>query len=315
MRPVGPGPALLVIANPVRETTILLDSLPCQDPGTPLDPASLIPAALAVVHGVGGSCANTAIAAARQGLRVVLAGLAGDDDEGHRALAALGHAGVECRVRLLPGRATKRSWVLKESATDRTLVHIEVPVGAVPPLQAREVPGDLLASASSLHLDRASRTASDLVRACTRLGDAAPAISLDLHTHPHRPEARARLDALLPRLAWLQLSEDAALAWGRTHETGPALEDALNLLSSIVPRVVITRGALGALACETGGAPFSIPPIAAGPFVDSTGAGDAHAAALLVAWLRGVPFPEACRRAARAGADACRYLGANPGNS
>ena len=292
---------LLCVDNPVWETTALLARLP-PDADTVLI-AALVSAATRTVRDGGGSAHNTAVAAARLGRTAAVVGRVGDDEEGRLATAAL--AGLEAHVAVDAGRRTKRSYIFKEEGTDRGLFRVEVPLRVVLPVTPAHVPDALLRDARVLHLDRTTDTALALAR--RRAGRP---VSLDLHTCPGRPMAVARLDAMLPLLTVLQVSEAAALRLAELRGLPPGHGEVAAHLAALVPWVVVTRGDQGAVACATGAAPFPVPPANLARLVDSTGAGDAFAAALLDGWLDRLPLPVAVARAARAGALACGALGA-----
>lgn len=257
----------------------------------------------------GGSAANTAIHLARAGRRVVLVGRAGDDPAGRAALQSLARRGIDARVALAPGRATKRNLILVPADGGEPRVQVDVPPRVAPPLPAGAVPADLLAAARVLHLDRASATEAALAAA----RDGRP-VTLDLHTCPFRPAALDRLRAMLPRLDVLMASAAAAVALaGRLRGGAPEPADACAALADLgIPWVVATMGAAGAIACVAGGRPFAVPPVPVARVVDPTGAGDAFMAALIDARLDGAALDEACARGARAGAEACTRLGARP---
>jgi sugar/nucleoside kinase (ribokinase family) len=134
--------------------------------------------------------------------------------------------------------------------------------------------------------------------------------SLDLNRCPYRPAARSRLERLLPSLTLLQLSETAADALAA--ERGAACDHTALLLelAAQVPWVVVTRGERGVLAAERRCCAMRFPAAAPSTVVDSSGAGDAFAAAWIRAWLEGKGLEEACEAGTRAGARACEALGA-----
>ncbi|GMV38468.1 MAG: hypothetical protein AMXMBFR64_01840 [Myxococcales bacterium] len=288
---------LLCGDNPVWEATALLPSLPPDAATAPI--SELLARASEIVRDGGGSAHNTAVAAARLGRSVAVVGRVGDDEEGRQATAAL--QGLAAHIAVSAGRRTKRSFIFK-GPDDRGLFRVEVPERAVLPLRPADVPADLLSGARLLHLDRVTDTALALAR--RRSGRP---VSLDLHTCPGRPLARERLDALLPLLAVLQLSEAAARDIGALRGLSEIAAVAA-ALAAVVPWVVVTLGERGSVAAS-GARVVGIPPSVA-RVVDSTGAGDAHAAALLDGWLDGLPLYDAATRAARAGALACAALGA-----
>ena len=298
---------ILAVGNLVWEVTALLPDL-SSEPEIDVAGASRVAEnALQVVLNGGGSAANALVAAAAQGMRCVLVGRAGDDDEGRRSLESLRQAGVDARVDLMPGRRTKRSWILKEAGTDRGTFRVEVPPRSAPAVRACDVPDDLVLGARVLHLDRVSATGLTLAR---RRAASGLAVTLDLHDAPRRTGGLDRLRDLLPCLAMIQVGEGAAAdlsgRWGlpRDHASFAAT------MCQHVPRVVVTLGASGAVGCERGARPLFVPATAPRTLVDSTGAGDAFAAAVLSGMLRGEGWDRTLRGASDAGARACEALGA-----
>src|SRR6185503_2834354 len=74
---------------------------------------------------------------------------------------------------------------------------------------------------------------------------------------------------------------------------------------------VVKRGAAGAVWAH-GGVLLASAPTEPADVVDPTGAGDAFAAGLLAAWLRGAAPADALRAGARLGAAAVATVGARP---
>lgn len=304
---IRPKCDLLVACSLVRETTLLFDALPGDEAIERDGVDALRGRALKVVEDGGGSAANTAVAAAQSGLRVVAVCRGGDDPDGRFALARLAGAGVDVVPSLLAGRTTKRNVVLKEAGSDRGTFRTTVPERVAPPLAAGDVPDGLLTGARVLHLDRASE--AGLAWAARRWAEGLP-VSLDLHTHPWRGEARTRLDALLGLLDVVQVRGEAAERLGAWRGWGQAAVAVAERLAGIVRWVAVTLGAQGAIACERGGRPFHVPAVPVlGGVVDSTGAGDAFAAELLRGRLAGVSIEAAVRSASGAGARSCGWAG------
>lgn len=101
---------------------------------------------------------------------------------------------------------------------------------------------------------------------------------------------------------------DEARALAGTDE----LEAQTRVLGSHYARVVIKRGALGAVLGDASGVNVSLPAPSV-KVIDTTGAGDAFAAGFITAELRG-ETPDACLRAGiEAGSAAVRTLGGQPG--
>ena len=85
----------------------------------------------------------------------------------------------------------------------------------------------------------------------------------------------------------------------------------MRLLGARYPRVVINPGAAGAARGGSVGVTLALPAPAV-PVVDSTGAGDAFAAAFIAAELRGATPVDCLRRAVAAGAEAVQHVGGRP---
>lgn len=300
---------VLATGNLVWEVSAQVAAVP---PDLPTDPSAAFGAVLRNLVSLredgGGSAANTCVHLAQAGLRVVFVGRAGTDGAGRNARRSLTRHGIDARIELMPGRRTKHNLFLVPTDGSEPVLRVGVPEQVVPPLPIAGVDPDLLATARILHLDRASAT--ELALAQARGG--AP-VTLDLHTDPGRPVARTRLEALLPLLDVLMVSHDAAAARARRLGIDPDPAACARSLAALgIPWVVVTRGALGAVACERDHPAFPVPPVPVARTIDPTGAGDAFMAALIAGRLNGAPFAEACARAAQAGARACGRLGARP---
>ena len=317
-------PDLLVTGTLTWETSALVDRLPDDGRVDWAGDDALYRGAKRIIEGGGGSAANVAVAAARAGLLVTFVGRAGDDDAGHRCLAALHSEGIRTDIELVPGRRTKRSLLLIESNSARVQFRVAVPPLLPPPLPAADMDVEMVRDARWLHLDRVSEAAPEIL--AIRGGHST---SLDLHDLPTRPSARRRLVSMLPWIGILQIREAAvmelrALLDGTSESVAystPGLTEALPIddatiiheleaLSGRVPKIVVTRGERGAAAVETGGVPFLVGPVAQKLVLDPTGAGDAFAAALIVGMLAGRGFPDACCKAAEAGSRCCGWFGA-----
>ncbi|MFD7627223.1 carbohydrate kinase family protein [Streptomyces sp. NPDC059851] len=116
-------------------------------------------------------------------------------------------------------------------------------------------------------------------------------------------DAVAGVDVLLPN------EDEALLLAGLPRPAGAARAAAE--LSRLVPLVVVTRGAAGALVAEGGRvtAEVAAEPVRA---VDSTGAGDAFTGGFLAARLAGADPVEAARAGCRSAARAVTRLGGRP---
>lgn len=296
-----PALDLLVIDNPVWELTLLMESLPHPDEVAPERWDEFRRRSVAWVEAGGGSAANTAVFMAALGRQAGVVGNVGDDIAGQRAREELKRYHLFCSVSVLAGRSTKQSIIIKEQWTDRGFFKAWVPDRIAIPVQPDDVSDILWNQAKLIHLDRVSEVAHQKIMSAP-----GPAVSLDLHTCPGRPVVRERLEELIPKLSVLQVSESAAITLGGGD--GAELERWIRHLGSRVPWVVVTQGARGAIAAESGQI-FRVEPWPT-EVVDSTGAGDTFCACLLDSWLSGQSLRDATHRAALAGALQCRSLGA-----
>ena len=106
------------------------------------------------------------------------------------------------------------------------------------------------------------------------------------------------------------------ILFGNEHEvrylTGCGdLNDCLNSLSSKVRTLVVTRGADGSIASESGQR-FEAPAAPVKRVVDTTGAGDLFAAGFVVARCRGHPLEDCLRAGSQAAAEIISHFGARP---
>jgi sugar/nucleoside kinase (ribokinase family) len=116
-----------------------------------------------------------------------------------------------------------------------------------------------------------------------------------------------------PFLAWTE-GADILLANAEEAEalsTSTSLDDQMRVLGRRFARVVVKRGAAGAVVGDRNGISFALPaPVV--PIRDTSGAGDAFAAGFLAAELLGSD-PETCLAAGiAAGARAVQIVGAQP---
>jgi ribokinase len=260
----------------------------------------------------GGKGANQAVAAARLGAAVRMAGCVGGDDFGRKLLAALREEGVDAdAVRTVTGVPTGLAMISVDPAGENL---ITVAPGANHEVRAWEVtaaassPGDVLVICAEIPVPAIKAA---LARASRVSGSAARCI---LNLAPVPPEAAA---IVAEGVDWLVVNEtEAAAVLGRKVEgLQDAAEAAAGLLAAGARHAVVTAGAHGAaLAPGTGPerAPVTIEAFGV-EAVDTVGAGDTFVGALAVALAAGVPPAEAVRAAAAAGATAATRHGAQAG--
>jgi sugar/nucleoside kinase (ribokinase family) len=252
---------------------------------------------------LGGAAANTAAWLAHLGARPVLVGRVGDDPGGRQAVAELTSAGVRCSVAVDPGAATCSVVVLVDEHGQRTMLSDR---GAGRLLRPADLPPDLLMTAGHLHLsgyvllDELSRPAGVAMLAAAR----AAGLTTSVDPQAAGPLAAGFLDLVAGVDLLLPNSAELAALTG-----SPEPDSALRLLDR-VGAVAVTSGAGGAAWVGRDG--IVRVPTEQVECVDSTGAGDAFDAAVLVAWLAGASPAAALAAGVRAGTSAVRRIGARP---
>lgn len=226
----------------------------------------------------GGKGANQAVAAARMGAVVQLAGARGDDAYGEFCVAALARDGVDlAAVTVHIGVPTGVSLICVDDAGNNQILALPganalaappAPCGAAVWLCQGEIPGQ--AVLGTLAAARA---------------DGALAICNPSPIHAIDPDLVQRFD-----LAIVNELEHEAL---RGH---------------LPPRMILTRGARGAVLLPSG---EEIPAITA-RVVDTTGAGDAFAGALAAGLAEGMEMSAALRLAACAAGISVEREGCQP---
>jgi len=260
----------------------------------------------------GGKGANQAVAAARLGASVRMAGCVGDDDFGRQLLASLREEGVEAGgVRTVTGVPTGLAMISVDPAGENL---ITVAPGANHEVGAGEVaaaatgPGDVLVICAEIPVPAIKAV---LARARGVSGSGARCV---LNLAPAPAEAAA---IVADGVDWLVVNEtEAAAVLGRKVEgLTDAGQAAAGLLAAGARHAVVTAGAHGAALApgtDPEGAPLTIEAFRV-EAVDTVGAGDTFVGALAVALAAGVPSGEAVRAAAAAGATAATRPGAQAG--
>jgi ribokinase len=253
--------------------------------------------------GPGGKGATQAVAAARLGARVALVARVGADDQGEALLSHMKREGVDTRYVVCDPQAPTGVALLQvdERGTKQSL--------SVPGANRHLTAADVQAAAAALSATKVVLSQLEVpleaVVAGIRLGRAAGARIL-LDPAPPRPlpdELLRVVDVLKPNAF-----EAEALTGVRVEDRSSARQAAEHLLAHGVRAVAVQAGEDGNLLVWREGERW-LPkvPVAS---VDSTGAGDAFAAALAVAWAEGRTLEEAGPFASAAAALATTALGA-----
>jgi ribokinase len=243
--------------------------------------------------GPGGMMANVAVAFARLGGRARLVAAVGDDAEGEGALKAVAAAGVDVRfVVRRDGAPTFLCFVMVSPDGEKSLVRVASEAYLPHPSDLRR---EAFEGAAHVHM-----TLGDPALTAAALGLAkavGASTSLDLEAADVPPD---------PGTLRAVLTDVDILFAGRRAR------DAATRLLGEPPRgrsiTVTTRGADGA-AAMAGGLAASVAGVRA-QAVDTTGAGDAFAAAFLHAHLGGAALADALRFANAAAALSTRGIGA-----
>ena len=300
---MGNRPQVTVLGSLNMDISVTVPRLP--EPGATVlgSPARFTP---------GGKGANQAVAAARLGATVRMAGCVGDDDFGRQLLAALRQEGVDAAaVRTVTGVPTGLAMISVDPAGENLITvapgaNHEVGAGEV--AAAASSPGDVLVICAEIPVPAIKAA---LARASRVSGSGARCV-LNLAPAPQPPPEAAAIVA--EGVDWLVVNEtEAAAVLGRKVEgLADASQAAAALVAAGARHAVVTAGAHGAaLAPGTGpeGAPVTIEAFRV-EAVDTVGAGDTFVGALAVALAAGVPPAEAVRAAAAAGATAATRHGA-----
>ena len=256
----------------------------------------------------GGKGGNQAVAAARLGAEVRMAGCVGADDFGVRLLEALDSESVDtAAVRQVPGTASGlalipvdpfgENMVTVAAGANETVGEEEVRSAFGHPVDVLVISAEIPALAITAALSQAGQASPDAPDGADG-PDGAPAITCLLNLAPVPPRAR---DLLATGVGWLVVNEiEAAAVLGHpVSGLADATAAAADLLAVGAARAVVTAGAAGAAYAGPDGT-VTVPgfPVRA---VDSVGAGDTFVGALAAALGAGAD-PEPAIRAASAAA-------------
>jgi len=271
----------------------MLDLLTVGEPLICLTAAGRLAASPSLAKSVGGAEANVAIGLARLGLRAGYVSRVGADPFGDEILRTLRGEGVDVsRVQRSPTRPT--GLMVKLRSPNDVRVHYYRQGSAVTELDGiGEVPAARHVHATGITLALGAGPAAavgELLAAASAMGAGVsldPNIRLKLWS---LDDAVVALREILPQVDDLLLSEAEGLALAGADELDEAL---LWLVDRGIARVVVRRGAAGAVGAGAGAQRIEVAAEAAGPVVDSVGAGDAFTAGYLFERLRGATFAAA----------------------
>ena len=265
----------------------------------------------------GGKGANQAVAAARDGALVVMAGAVGRDDLAAPATELLRAANVDLSRVVAADSGTGCAAIAVDPAGENAIV---VGSGANFAVRHQQIEDSLLTPDTTLVLQMevpAEETAALIRRAHAR----GTRIVLNLAPAGALPEDALRKATILvaneTETAWLASEARAPDADGHGGNGAPAGDDAKSehmavsdaslLHQRFGVQVVRTLGAAGLELASAGGI-VPIPAFRIAP-VDTTAAGDCFVGVLAAALDRGAALPDALRRASAAAALCCTRHG------
>ena len=265
-------------------------------------------------RGFGGDTANFIVAASRTGARCGYVTRLGGDEFGRAFLSLWEQEGVDrSRVIVEPEGTTAVYFIARreDGGHDFTYYRAHSPASR---LQPDDLDAAYLAGAKVFHTSGISQAISASARATVDAAIDVVArgggkISYDANVRPRLwpiDVARHVVERTFGRAQLVFLStEDAAHLY-----PGMRAEEVVRRVLDCGPRlVVLKQGADGCLIAPAEGALLHLPgwPV---EVVDTTGAGDAFAAAFVSAWLAGAPLDEAAVQANAVGALTTMGLGA-----
>ncbi len=262
---------------------ILLDLRFCVDRFASPDKESVI---TSQSHGVGGSAANVAIGVRRLGGRSTVIGKVGFDDFGKNALEDLVREGVDVsNVKIQATNGRTGFTIVIIDATGQILMYGYK--GVAEELLPEEVNTSVFERARAVHI------ASLRLDTATYAARVAREKGVFVSWDPGRVQARLGLEKLRPiiSLADLVLPNEVEAREITGEEDVRRAADVLHDAGARI--VVIKRGSRGVYV-STRDEEFEVPAYLPGKVVDTTGAGDALAAGILVG-LKKFPLREAVR--------------------
>ena len=258
---------------------------------------------------------------------VALIGCLGADTTGAAYRASLARAGVSA-AGLVMTPSSSASGVAVTMVTPDGERTIRTWLGAAGELTERHVTSgpasSLVRSAQLFHAEGYALRRSGALLACVRTAAAGGAVvSLDLGSQDCVRDCLAALKAVLATGAvdLVFCNEDEAAALGQLvarelvapqqlpQQLSP-VDAGIAFLLRYVAAVSMTRGAMGSVTTRKDGDRFATPAVPVPHVVDTTGAGDAHAAGFLWALLHGAPLPVCAAAGAAAAAEAVVVRGA-----
>ena len=251
---------------------------------------------------IGSSGAIFACGASLLGLRVAFLGVVGDDPFGHFMLNSLNSYGIDVSGCIIDQSQKTGMSVILSRGEDRAILTY---TGTIQALQAKDIDRDFFKRARHIHisscfLQEALRPdLPELLEEAHRFG---MSVSVDTNFDP-KNEWNHNIKSILSKTDIFFPNEHEACAISQQSN----IEDALSVLTQIIPVVVVKRGGLGATVqkkdkqffCEA----FPV------NLVDTTGAGDSFNAGFLYGYLHSFSLENSLWLGCACGALSTRSLG------
>jgi ribokinase len=283
---------VIVVGSVNHDFTIRLPHLP--RPGETVTGGAL-------TEGLGGKGANQAVAAARFGARTTLIAAVGRDASGDAALSDLMARGVDVAlVRRVAEPTGVAQIAVDHTGENQIAVASGANVALDPAAVRRAIDAAVFDDAVVL---ACLEIALDSVSAAAMAAEAR-----GFHFVLNPAPAFALPADLVRRSTVITPNEVELLGLGGGENEA---DSTARLLRLGADALVVTHGAAGAIVYRRNGVDHVPAPVV--DAVDTTGAGDAFNAALVVALSEGVPLLEAVRWGVVAGAAACEQVGAQAG--
>lgn len=249
----------------------------------------------------GGKGANQALAAARAGAAVRLAGAVGNDSFSEPALALLRDGGVDLSgVRTVEG-ATGVALILVDQRGENVIAVLPGANGAV----GEEEAAALEFARDDVLLLQLEIPPSAMLTAAARARKAGARVLLN-----YAPFRSDGLELVRSATHLVVNESECGLVANALGLAGDSIEaQAHSLAKGTATTVIVTLGKDGVLAVEEGTVTAPALPVEA---LDTVGAGDTFCGYLAAAFSEGQPLAQSLRLAAAAGSLACTRSGAQP---
>jgi len=256
---------------------------------------------------LGGCAANVATNLHRLGVPCQVTGRVGDDPFGELTKSLLAREGLDTSgIITTPGCDTSQTLIVNVAGQDRRFIHT---YGANALFRASDIPTDPVPEILYLggYLLMSSCLPKDLAPVLRRARANGSKVVLDVVT-PKKADYIPWLEPVLPHVDYFLPNDHEAELITGLHD---AREQARMFRSMGAGNAIITMGERGTLwAGARGTWSAGIDKV---EYLDGSGSGDAFAAGLIHALLRGMDEPEALRVASAVGASCVRALGTTAG--